>query len=1652
MKSAPHSIEPLETRIAPAAVFTFTDVDGDLVKITTTLGTNAELAAAVTEVGGQLRLLDLRAAVFQNTNVTASVLTKSATGDGLVNLGRIDATGRDLGKVAIAGDLGQIDAGDSVIAPGDALKSLSVRSMGLYGPATQGGVGDLRSGIFGRLGALHISGDLAGASFVIDGGTNDANGPIGSITIGGSLLGGADAESGRIRAAGDIGPVKIGRDFLGGSGPVSGSLSSNGKIASVTIGGSFLGGPGNTSAAILSGSDLGPVKIGGDLVGGLGATSGRISTDGKITSVSIGGSLFGGAGPGSGVVQANLDLGPVTIGGNLNGGDNGAGEITAGGKITSVTIGGSLLGGPGPNSGQIASGGDLGPVKIGFDVQGGSGDESGKIDAGGMLASVSIGGSLIGGAGRYDTNVVNFITQSGQIFALSGIGAVKIGGDVLGASGRASGTVWAGAGNDATIRIASVAIGGSLVGGAGSNSGLIQSAGHLGPVTVGHSIVGGTAGGSGGLGANGGDLSSVTIGGSLLGGGGSGSLTGYLFSQGKMGTILIKGDVLGGAGERSAEIFSRGRLDKLTIGGSLIGGAGDFSGFIHADGALGAVSIGHDLLGGSIPAGSASLFTSGAIESQDRIGSVFIGGSIISGTDGGGVAAVLTKNASIRAGRDIGTLTVVGGLIGNATPTGDSPVIISAFGKTPVAGMTTDLAIGKISIGGRVEWAHILAGFDTALAPRNADAQIGTVAVGADWIASSIVAGVRNLGFDGVTGGTGTNANNVSFGNFLDQKIPEAGELTGVNSRIASIVISGQVMGTPFTFRSSDSFAFVAEQIGALKVGARTFTLQAGAGDDGFRINERDDGVLFDATIRELGASIGSFITANSSAKLVNASTVTYQDADGDKVTVKFSKSLLTAANVASVFRFDTGVVNDGVLAAQQLRFLDLRPLASSGLGVTFTVVRGAAGDGLVHVGAIESTGFDVGAVSIPGDLGRIDAGGMHTTASQLGVKSLAVRTLGRLGLETQEPAVAGFTSSLQSDIAGGLGALTVRQDIADAFVNVSGSIGPVTIGGSLIGGDAIDSGAIQATGAIGAVKIGQHLQGGSAGNSGKIFASTGNIASVTLGGSVLGGNGVRSGRIDAGANLGPVTIGHNVRGSTSVYSGGIGAEMTIASATFGGSLIGGVGQHSGGLEAEGAIGPVSLAHNLLGGGEDAGRIVGAKLSSVVIGGSLIGGYDRSGGSILTVRALPLLPNADIGSVKIGHNVLGGAAEATGVIRADGKLTSVTIGGSLLGGSGPDSGKIESETDTLAVSIGENIAGGAGSGAGNLFAKGKLGAVGVGGSFIGGAATLAGEIRGATGIGVVKILGNLMGGAGGETARIHAGGVTLIEIGGSMVGGAGGNTAQIYTSGGNGIGALKIRGSLIGGAGGSSAQVDCGGVLGLLTIGGSFVGGSANYSGEVNGVQGIGTATIGGSFYGGSIAGTTPAQVGAGLLWSESGRIASVTIGGSIVAGWDTSTGGGLTRNASIRAADDIGAIFVRGSLHGHDGSSVTIIARGQATPGAGGDVALASLTVGGGIERVEILAGYDIGLNFTNANARIGTVKVAGDWVAGNLFGAQRIAAIQIGGVVAGTASAFDAFSFQAAQIGSFKSFGFIAPLTPGTDGPIALSPTTGDVRLVEG
>jgi len=331
------AVGPLDDRILPAAVLTYTDVDGDLVTVRTSAGTDLTGSAHFDAAHHQLQTLDLSNGSFGNTflgtSVTITAKPGPTGGDGLVNVGYINATGIDLGAVSVHGDLTRIDAGTG--GPTSvAVKSLAVMSMGRFGDSTQGVGPSLFSNVHGALGSLMVHGDLDAASIEVTG----PNGKAGSVRIGGSLVGGLT--TGEIRTAGSLGPVTIGGDLIGGGVNLLGTdfptgiLASGGRLAGLTIGGSVIGAAFSGSGEIALSGDAGPIRVGGSLVAGGGLTlSGSIvesKPDAVVPSVSVGGDLM-----------ASIDVqrvGAITVHGSV-------GDSTQEGSIEVHTVGVVRIGG-----------------------------------------------------------------------------------------------------------------------------------------------------------------------------------------------------------------------------------------------------------------------------------------------------------------------------------------------------------------------------------------------------------------------------------------------------------------------------------------------------------------------------------------------------------------------------------------------------------------------------------------------------------------------------------------------------------------------------------------------------------------------------------------------------------------------------------------------------------------------------------------------------------------------------------------------------------------------------------------------------------------------------------------------------------------------------------------------------------------------------------------------------------------------------------------------------------------------------------------------------------------------------------------------------------------------------------------------------------
>lgn len=184
---------------------------------------------------------------------------------------------------------------------------------------------------------------------------------------------------------------------------------------------------------------------------------------------------------------------------------------------------------------------------------------------------------------------------------------------------------------------------------------------------------------------------------------------------------------------------------------------------------------------------------------------------------------------------------------------------------------------------------------------------------------------------------------------------------------------------------------------------------------------------------------------------IVNPTTATYTDLDGDLVTIKFPHPIMATATFFTI--------PGGSLGGVFLRSIIIGNTFVDPNGTSIKVtakpqdVDGDGkkdGDGFANVGQILASTFDLLDVVIDGDLGEIEVG--NNDLSTRALRTLTVQSLGAEGLATG-------ASNLISIINGSLGKLTVRGDINGAYVRISGSLGSATVGGSIIGGAEDNSG-----------------------------------------------------------------------------------------------------------------------------------------------------------------------------------------------------------------------------------------------------------------------------------------------------------------------------------------------------------------------------------------------------------------------------------------------------------------------------------------------------------------------------------------------------------------------------------------------------------------
>jgi hypothetical protein len=430
----------LDDRWAPATLVsptqvTYQDLDGDMVRVTfskpiltSPAVANGVFSFATGSVDNsnaavqQLWEIDLTSAAGAGgTDITIGVDEPAIGGDGKVHVGFINAEGRDLGRLTVAGDLGRIRAGNDTLST-PALRALLVDSIGVKFFNTQPPGSDLHSILNGPVGKIVTTGNIVDAAISV----TSENGRLGLLQIGGSLLGGGASHRGYVLAHKSIGTVRVDGNIVGGAGVLSGFLGAVTGFGDITIGGSLTGGSGRFTGRIETGGGIRSVTIGGNVSGASGLYSGSISARGNIGAVAVSGSLIGGAGSESGRINSSEKIANLLIGGDVDGTSTGgedAGSIVAN-KIGRALVGGDVIGGGKADSGQVFARGRISSVTVNGSVVGGARENSGGLYGMGSIGMVTINGSLVDGDGD----------QAGWIFSRGSIGAVNITGQILGGS------------------------------------------------------------------------------------------------------------------------------------------------------------------------------------------------------------------------------------------------------------------------------------------------------------------------------------------------------------------------------------------------------------------------------------------------------------------------------------------------------------------------------------------------------------------------------------------------------------------------------------------------------------------------------------------------------------------------------------------------------------------------------------------------------------------------------------------------------------------------------------------------------------------------------------------------------------------------------------------------------------------------------------------------------------------------------------------------------------------------------------------------------------------------------------------------------------------------------------------------------------------
>lgn len=682
----------------------------------------------------------------------------------------------------------------------------------------------------------------------------------------------------------------------------------------------------------------------------------------------------------------------------------------------------------------------------------------------------------------------------------------------------------------------------------------------------------------------------------------------------------------------------------------------------------------------------------------------------------------------------------------------------------------------------------------------------------------------------------------------------------------------------------------------------------------------------------------------------------TYRDWDGDLVTLKSTRGQL---------KFDMFEMSspNPATGGFQLLSLDLSEATADAANtdftdtsLTFTAKRGTAGgNGFVNVGYINATGVDINFVTIPGDLGRLDAGTVAGDPREEAMMGLTVQSLGLFGTSTQGSG-GGLSTGLT--VHGAFPKLTVKDDVRASIqiLEADGKLGAVTIGGAVVAeGTALT---ISAKAGIGTFTVGTDLRA----NGAPVQIKTdGPLGTLTVNGSIAGSSAANHVLIEAAGQLVKPTKG---------------LDTAIKAVTVKGSVeFAHIGAGTGTVaNADASIGTITVS--------------GSWLSSSVRAGVAAGGDGQLGTADDAKLTGDTALVATIGSFTVKGQAFGSAAASDmfGVVAEQ-----------------VNKAKVGTKTFTFKAATKEAYFAaptGVGTGAENPafdFTIRELGAatptVALGGPNL----TLSTDGKTATFIDVdgdavtiKRTKGTFaMGdfaidpktGGGGQLTKLTVTPApdnvsTNLTV-----------TAKPGADGGNGfvnIGEIAATGTLLGtvSIAGDVGQFNGGLATGTKAGVSSFTVQSMHLLGLTTG------ATSPVSTFANGAGKITVKNDVAGAEWRTSGAVqkfGAITVTGYFNGNIETATSitslniGGTVRGAEWAAtAGSIGAITVGGDL-----LQAAISAKGQSpAPAKGADLAIKSLTVKGSIESSSISVGAGL-----NPDASIGAVSVGHQWKASSLI-----------------------------------------------------------------